>query len=117
MRKRKLPTYNDGSVSIYREKRRETSFGAKRNAMTLEDMEPVAKLRFRSMSVREQDFNFAEQIGFACSTKVATHRLDCVKVGDMAVIGGSIYQIGHIDKSQTEMYVYMDGGVSLVDAR
>ena len=115
--KRGLPTYSDGVASFYRERRAPSSFGAKENAQNAADLDFVARLMFRQMSVREQDFEFAEQIGFRCSAKLATHRLDAVKVGDRAVVGTRSYQVGHIDKAPTEMFIYLDGGGELVDAR
>ena len=34
-----------------------------------------------------------------------------------AVIGGTIYGIAHIDRTNTEMYLYLEGGVPYADAR
>ena len=44
--KPRFPTYNDGMVSIYREKDRRSNFSAKINAVSLNDLELVGKLAY-----------------------------------------------------------------------
>ena len=50
MARKKLRTYNDGFVRIYREKERMTDFSAKRNVDTEDDMDFVVKLAFEESS-------------------------------------------------------------------
>ena len=102
--------YNDGVVFVYREKQRMTDFNAKKNVMTLDDMDFVAKLDFKESSRRQQDLDFAEQSGFVLSYKVQTHYLKTVDNKCKAVINDLLYDIRYIDKSATDMFLYLEGG-------
>lgn len=105
-----LPTYNDGIAEIYREKDIKTSFGAKLNAESTEDLEPVVCLAYSSEMIREQDFDFAERHGFSVSLKIKTHLYRGVDAGCRAIVGGLIYDVSHVDRTQSEMHLYLEGG-------
>lgn len=105
--KNHLMTLNDGVVGIYREKERETDFGARRNPRTLDDMDLVVTLCYEEKSCRDQDFEFASQRGFTLSKKIRTYLRSDVDPGCRAVIGDDLYSIGYIDRSKRDMYLYM----------
>lgn len=105
----KLSTFNDGVVSIYREKERKTDFAARKNVATLDDMEFIVKLAFEESSVRQQDLEFAEQSGFSLSMKAKTRYVPSVRQKMKAVISGYLYDIRYIDKSGREMWLYLEG--------
>ena len=107
--KTKFNKYNDGVVSVYREKERKTDFNANMNVSTLEDMEFVAKFDFEEASRREQDIEFAEQMGFSLSLKIRTRLFDKVDNKCKAVINGYLYDISYVDKNRQEMWLYMEG--------
>lgn len=109
MAKRKLSTYNDGVVRIYRERPRKTEFGAKRNVATLEDMDFVVRLDYEEASRREEDLEFAEKCGFSLTLKVKTRAVPGVDNKCKAVIDGYLYDIRYTDKTRTEMWLYMEG--------
>ena len=111
LKKRPLPSYSDGVVGIYTETRAPSSFGAKRNPSVPYDLDVLVRLFFRS------DYEVSERLGFTCSAKICTHNIQAVKPGMKAVIGATIYGIAHIDRTNTEMYLYLEGGVPYVDAR
>lgn len=113
MAKNKLSTYNDGAVRIYRERPRKTDFGAKRNVSTLEDMDFVVRLDYEEASRREEDLEFAEKRGFSLTLKVKTRKAPGVDNKCKAVIDGYLYDVRYIDKSRTEMWLYMEGVKSL----
>ena len=115
-KQRKLPTYNDGVIRIYREKDKGSTFGAKLNAETLDDLDFVVKLAFASQSIREQDFVFAEQRGFNVATKIKTLLADGPDADCKAIIGNLIYDVSYIDKTRTEMFFYLEGGMPFGDA-
>lgn len=115
-KQRKLPTYNDGIVSIYREKEKDSTFGAKLNVESIDDLDFVVKLGFSTQSIREQDFVFAEQRGFNVSTKIKTHLVSCVDADCKAIIDDLIYDVSYIDKTRTEMFFYLEGGMPFGDA-
>lgn len=109
MSKLKFSRYNDGVISIYREREKRTDFSAKQNVSALDDMDFVVKLSFEESSRREQDIDFAEQMGFSLSLKVRTRYLASVDNKCKAVIGDYLYDISYVDKSRTEMWLYLEG--------
>ena len=110
MRKSKeFETFNDGAVSIYREKPRETDFSAKRNVSTLDDMDFIVKLNFKELSKREQDLEFAQQNDFTLSLKIKSRLVNGVDNKCKAVIDGYLYDVSFVDKSRTELFLYLEG--------
>ena len=109
-RRKELPSYCDGVMEVFREKPRSSSFGAKENVWSVEDMELVSCFAFSEEAKRERDFEFAEQRGFTLSLKVKTHLAKGPDSDCKAVIDGLLYDISHIDKSRTEMFFYLEGG-------
>ncbi len=109
MNKIKFHRYNDGIVFVYREKIKRTDFNAKQNVNTLEDMDFIAKLAFEESSRREQDLDFAEQRGCTLSLKVHTRNAPNIDNKCKAVINNYLYDIWYVDKTRTEMYLYMEG--------
>lgn len=99
--------YNDGVVRVYRETDRKTDFNAKRNVQSLDNMTFVVKLDFAEQSRRQQDVEFAEQMGFALSLKIKTPYLANVDNKCKCVIGNTLYDISYLDKTRTEMYFYL----------
>ena len=114
MPKRKISTYNDGVVSIYREKPKTTDFNAKKNARTLDDMDFIVKLAYEESSRREEDMEFAERIGFSLTLKIRTRAVPSVDNMCKAVIGDHLYDVRYIDKTREEMWLYMEGVRKLV---
>ena len=113
MNKLKFNRYNDGVVSIYREKIKRSNFAAKENVSVLDDMEFITKLAFEESSKREQDLSFAEQAGFSLTLKVRTRYVEGVDNKCKAVINGYLYDISYVDKSRSEMWLYMEGVKSI----
>ncbi len=109
MNKTKFSRYNDGVVLIYREKENKSNFGAKENVSVLDDMDFVVKLDYEEAAKREQDIEFAQQMGYSLSLKVKTRLFSEVKSKCKAVINGYLYDIFDVDKSRTEMFIYMQG--------
>lgn len=105
----KFSRYNDGVVSVYREKPRRTDFAAKQNVSVFDDMDFIAKLAFEESSRREQDNEFAEQMGFSLTLKVRTRYFEGVDNKCKAVINGYLYDVSYVDKSRTEMWLYLEG--------
>lgn len=104
----KFPCYNDGVVSIYRDKATRTNFGAKQNTRVLDDMEFIAKLDYEEMSKRQQDQDFAEQSGFSLSMKIHTRLIPSVDSKCKAVIGDTLYDVSYIDKTRTDLFLYLE---------
>lgn len=109
MSKRKLNTYNDGVVRIYRDKPRSTDFNAKRNTRTIDDMVFVIRLDYEESSRREEDMEFAEKSGFSLSLKIRTRAVKGVDTDCKAVIDGYLYDVRYTDKDRTDMWLYLEG--------
>lgn len=109
MNKPKFCQFNDGIVRIYRDNTKRADFGAKRNVAALEDMEFVAKLDFKEASRREQDMEFAEQFGCTLSLKVHTRNAPNVDNKCKAVINNYLFDVWYVDKTKTDMYLYLEG--------
>lgn len=107
--KNKFSRYNDGVVSLYREKPRRTDFSAKQNVSVLDDLDFIAKLAFEESAKREQDLSFAEQNDFTLTLKIRTRLLKCIDNKCKAVIDGYLYDVSYIDKSREEMWLYLEG--------
>jgi SPP1 family predicted phage head-tail adaptor len=107
--KTKFARYNDGVVEIYREKSRRTDFAAKENVSVFDDMDFVVKLAFEESSRREQDIDFAQQMGFSLTLKVRTRYFEKVDNKCKAVINGYLYDVSYVDKTRTEMWLYLEG--------
>lgn len=103
-----LPSYSDGVLEIYTPKDRLTDFGARRNIESLDDMDYVAPLCFSVQTIREQDYDFAERSSFTISLKVKTPRLDLVESDCLALIGSTLFDVSHVDRTSREMYLYME---------
>lgn len=114
MNKTKFSRYNDGVVSVYREKAKKNDFAAKQNVSVLDDMDFIAKLDFEESSKREQDLTFAEQAGFSLTMKIRTRYLPAVDNKCKAVIDGFLYDVSYVDKSRTEMWLYLEGVKKIV---
>ncbi len=111
----KFSSYNDGVVSIYREKDRRSNFGAKQNVKVLDDLQFIAKLAFSQLSKRQEDVEFAEQQSFTLSLKIKTRFIKGVDNKCKAVIGNMMYDISYIDTTKTEQFLYMQEVCALDD--
>lgn len=109
MNRPKFARYNDGMVSIYREKDIRSNFAAKVNAKSIDDMTFIAKLAFAEQSKREQDLTFAEQHGFSLSLKIKTRYVKGVDNKCKVVIDGYLYDVNYVDATRTEMWLYLEG--------
>lgn len=110
-KKQHLPTYNDGVVTIYRDREdNATSFNAPVNVERLADMDRVVSLAYYECSKREEDFDFADRMSFSLDIKIRTHNIDGVDSECKAVVSGMLYDIGSIDRAKREMFLYLGGG-------
>lgn len=110
MQKRpKFARYNDGVVFIYRDTDRRSNFGAKLNVKTLDDMTLIAKLNYAEQSKRQQDIEFAEQLGFSLALKIKTRHINGVDNKCKVVINNYLYDVSYVDITRTEIYYYLQG--------
>lgn len=101
--------YNHGIVSIYREKEKRSNFSAKINAVSLADLELIAKLNYSEVSKRQQDLEYAQQQGFTLTQKIKTRFIKGVDNKCKAVIDGYLYDVSYVDATRVELYLYLQG--------
>lgn len=109
MRKAKFSRYNDGVVTIYREKVKRSNFAAKENVSALNDMDFVCRLAFEESAKREQDLEFANQNDFTLTLKIRTRFFHDVDNKCKAVINGYLYDVSYVDKNRVEQWIYLQG--------
>ena len=105
--------YNDGVVHIYRDTDRRSNFGAKLNVSSVDDLQFIAKLSYAEQSKRQQDSEFANQMGFSLDLKIKTRYIKGVDNKCKAVIDGYLYDIDYVDSTKTDLFLYMQGVGSL----
>lgn len=108
MRRNEFARFNDGYAYVYREKARRNDFNAKENARDVGDLDFVCKLAFEEMSKRQQDQEFANQQGFTLSMKIRTRFVPMVDSKCKVVINDYLYDISDLDKTRTELYLYLE---------
>lgn len=116
---KRWPTYNDGVLDLYTVKSGAgSSFGAKKNVDAVDDMDHVARAFFSVASVRKQDVEFSDALGFKLSMKVKTlsipgmaRAVDAAAQRNefKAVISGHLYNVRHFDAGTAEMWLYLEG--------
>lgn len=108
--KMKFSNYNDGFLSIYKDKEIRNDFSAKKNVKSLEGLEFIVKLGYDECSKRQQDFEFSETIGRSLNLKVKTRFYKSVTNKQKVLIGNILYDIFEVDtdRAKQEMYLYME---------
>lgn len=108
--KTKFSNYNDGFLSIYKDKEIRTDFSAKKNVKSLDDLKFIVKLAYDECSKRQQDFEFSETIGRSLNLKVKTRFYKNVTNKHKILIDNILYDIFEvdIDRAKQEMYLYME---------
>lgn len=105
--KRMLPSYSDGWAAIYSHEPSRTSFGAAEDGRRVRERDLVCRAAYRLCSKRDQDYEFAEREGFELSLKICAMRRPGIDPSCRAVIGGTLFDISHIDLTAREMYLYL----------
>ena len=113
---RAFPKFNDGVAFVYREKKRATNFQERKNAKGIDDLELLCKLDYEQMSKREQDQQFANDNGHSLSMKIRTRYVGIVDNKCKVVISDTLYDIYDIDKTRTELYLYLEEVRTIVNA-
>lgn len=106
----KATNYNDGYIRVYKEKNKESDFGARKNIKTFDDLEFIVKLAYKECSKRQQDLEFAEANSRTLTLKVKTRLYDKAKNNHKVVINNTLYDIIYIDYDRVnrEMYLYLE---------
>lgn len=108
--KKKIQTFNDGIVHVYKSKENNSSFNAARNVQSINDLQFIVKLEFSEMYKREEDLNFAESLGRNLNLKIKTLMFKDIDSSCQAIINETLYSLIKIDFSKQEqcMYLYLE---------
>lgn len=109
-RRSDLPSYPDGIVSFCNVAKLPSTFSAKQNPVTLDDIEIITCGVFAYENLREQDIEYAEQMGTTYSLKIRTPKIPGVDADMKAMIYGTLYDVSRVDPSKYELYIYLEGG-------
>ena len=106
----KATNYNDGYIRVYKEKNKESDFGARKNIKTFDDLEFIVKLAYKECSKRQQDLDFAESRNRTLNIKIKTRFYKNISNYDKIVINNILYDIVYIDidKENRELYFYLE---------
>lgn len=110
--------YNDGVCFIVESSKIPTSFAAKQNETSPKDFKCIVKLMFKEMSMREQDFEFAEARSRTLNRKIKTPLVKGWDATNKIIIGKMLYDIvnADIDRPNREIYFYLEEVRELVKA-
>lgn len=108
MRKPYLPSYSSGVLTVVEQKQVMTDFGARRNAKTLDDTNPLASLCYEVVSIRDSDQEFADREAFTLSLKVKCPAFNVVKPDHMVIIDRMLYAIKYMDKDPANIWLYLE---------
>lgn len=104
MKGRKKNSYSDGIAEFYKKK------DTKKNVRSLDDLEYLGFLYYDEKTKRQQDIEFAEQLGNHLELKIVTPDDGNMDTNRNVIIEGVIYAIIHIDrdKEKKELYFYLE---------
>lgn len=107
---KKIKTYHDGYLFVYKDITENSTFGAKKNIESLENLDLVFKLGYKESYRRLQDYEFAENSGRELTLKIKTRLIKGIKNEYKVVIFNRLYDIIQIDydRSNREMYLYLE---------
>ncbi len=108
--RQKPKVYNDGVCFFANEKTEATDFNARRNGKDKTDYEIVIRLMFAEQSKREQDLEFAENLGRSLSLKIKTPLVQDVNSNQKIIIDNTVYDIINldVDRKNREIYFYLE---------
>ena len=118
MSKNKPSVYNDGVCFIVEENTTPTSFAAKTNGKKAQDFKALFRLMFEEMSIREQDFEFAEANSRTLNRKIKTPLVKGWNSKNKIIVENTLYDIinADIDRKKCEIYFYLEEVLQLVKA-
>ena len=115
MLKKKISSYNDGVIGIYKEKPLRTDFNAKKNARAIDNYDHVTNLWYSEENKRQEDFLFAEAMGKKLTMKVKTPLVEGIENNHKVILNDYVYDIIRIDpdRKKKDLYFYLEGGREL----
>lgn len=102
-------SYNSGVCYVCREIAEASSFAARRSAVTWDDLEILCKMDFADNSIKMEDSEYANQMGYKLSRKISIRRPGPIRIDTecSVVIGNTLYHVSNVDYTQTENYMHL----------
>ena len=109
-REKKVNSFLDGFLYIYRDKENLNKFGAKISNNSLKDKTLIHKLAYTETFKRYQDYELANASNSELTLKVKTHLVKDILSTDKVVINNIIYSILYLDEDKTHrvLYIYLE---------
>lgn len=110
MYKKKRTSFNDGVLQVVKQVNDNSSFNAQINALKIKDVNPIKRLCYSIETIRQQDLQFAQEMGSRLSLKVKTQLDDSVSTSQKVLIKNTLYDILQLDPDykNREMYFYLE---------
>lgn len=111
MKTSRMPHYLDGFLTVYRpDTSNKSHFGAKKNIVSIDEMELIYKLAYAQSYKRLEDLEFAESNGRSLTLKVKVRLINGIRNSDKVVIDNVLYDIMYLDEDRTnrELYLYLE---------
>ena len=110
MKQKQVKTYNDGVLRLYNRKDIRSQAGAKVNIQSMHDLEYVCSIDYRQKSCRQEDYEFADQMGKQLSYKLVTPYSEFPSTKMIGKINSKLYSIINIDQDRInrELYFYLE---------
>ncbi len=108
--RRAIPPYRDGYVRFVQPVGTNiSSFGAKKNTRSEDDVEAVVTLAYDRMTHRQRDMEFAYNMDRSLDLKIRCPYHAAVNTKLQAIIGDTLYDVYEVDPdiNQLQMFVYM----------
>ena len=102
--------FNDGYIRVYKEKNKESDFGARKNIKSIDDLEFIVKLAYKECNKRQQDLDFAEARNRYLSLKIKTRFYRDISNYDKVIIKNVLYDIVYFDivREKQELFFYLE---------
>ena len=121
--RRVIPAFRDGYVSFVQPLGSNiSSFGAKKNTRTTEDVSQVVELAYDEKTKRQQDLEFAYSADKTLDMKICCPYHPDVNTKLQAIIENTLYDVYEVDpdKNNMQMFIYMQenrklGSVDQID--
>lgn len=110
MKKKKISSFNDGILEVYKKTSEYKSFSDRKNPKSLVDFEYKKSLYFSLENIRKEDFLFASNRDRNLNIKLKTQLDYTVEVSDKIVIGNHLFDIVNLDPDNfnKELYFYLE---------
>ena len=101
--------YRDGIALVFSQNEKKSSFAARENIKSRQDLVPRGEVYFRDAYIRQQDLNFMENQAGDIERKIVIRNCPFVRQGYKLEIDKKLYDIVRVDPDarEQELYLYL----------